>query len=110
MLEIREVAKMLPSNLWKAPRPYYPVLTYAVTSKTNLNSMKVRHYRNKKYWPFKYLVTGAKGGGGVGERRREEEGGEEGESAKGKKEESLLSPIPLLFSFPPNSILFPRYT
>ena len=66
--------------------PYYPVLTCTVTSKTNLDSMKVRHDSNKKYWPFKYLVTDAKGGGG--ERRREEEGGEEEGSAKGKKEES----------------------
>ena len=106
-LEIREVAKTLPSNLWKAPRPYYPVLIYAVTSKTTLNSMKVRHYRNKKYWPFKYLVTGAKGGGG-GEGEEEGRGG--GKSAKGKREESLLSPIPLPFSLPHNSTLFPRYT
>ena len=99
MLEIREVAKMLPSNLWKAPRPYYPVLTYAVTSKTNLNSMKVRHYRNKEYWPFKYLVTGAMGGGGGRERRRGEAGGG---SAKRKREESLLSPQSLsFFPFPP---------
>ena len=107
MLEIREVAKMLPSNLWKAPRPYYPVLTYAVTSKTNLNSMKVRHYRNKEYWPFKYLVTGAMGGGGGRERRRGEAGGGEREKEKGR--ELTLAPIPLLFSFPPNSTLFPRY-
>ena len=84
--------------------PYYPVLTCTVTSKANLDSMKVRHYSNKKYWPFKYLVTAKREG--EGERRREEEG----DSAKGKREESLLSPIPLPFSLPPNSTLFPRYT
>ena len=87
-------------QLVESSRPYYPVLTYTVTSKTNLDSMKVQHYSNKKYWPFKYLVTGEKGG----------EGGEEGDSAKGKREESLLAPIPLPFSLPPNSTLFPRYT
>ena len=95
-------------QLVESSRPYYPVLTCTVTSKANLDSMKVRHYSNKKYWPFKYLVTGEKGGGG--ERRREQEGGEEGDSAKGKREESLLSPIPLPFSLPPTSTLFPRYT
>ena len=89
-------------QLVESSRPYYPVLTYTVTSKTNLDSMKVQHYSNKKYWPVKYLVTGEKGGEG-GER-------EEGESAKGKREESLLSPITLPFSLPPNSTLFPRYT
>ena len=73
-------------QLVESPRPYFPVLTCAVTSKTNINSKKVRHCSNKKYWPFKYLVTDAKGGGG--ERRREEEGGEEEGSAEGKKEES----------------------
>ena len=87
-------------QLVESSRAYYPVLTCTVTSKTNLDSMKVRHYSNKKYWPFKYLVTGEKGGGG----------GEEEDSAKGKREESLLSPIPLPFSLPPNSTLFPRYT
>ena len=87
-------------QLVESSRPYYPVLTCTVTSKTNLDSMKVRHYSNKKYWPFKYLVTGEKGGGG----------GEEEDSAKGKREESLLSPIPLPFFLPPNSTLFPRYT
>ena len=51
-------------------RPYYPVLTYAVTSKTTLNRVKVRHYSNKKYWSFKYLVTGAEGGEGGGGRGR----------------------------------------
>ena len=95
-------------QLVESSRPYYPVLTYTVTSKTNINSKNVRHCSNKKYWHFKYLVTDAKGGGG--ERRREEEGGEEGDCAKGKREESLLSPIPLPFFLPPNSTLFPRYT
>ena len=95
-------------QLVESSRPYYPVLTYTVTSKTNLDSMKVQHYSNKKYWPFKYLVTGEKGGGGGEEEGRG--GGEEGDSAKGKREESLLSPIPLPFSLPPNSTLFPRYT
>ena len=87
-------------QLVESSRAYYPVLTCTVTSKANLDSMKVRHYSNKKYWPFKYLVTGEKGGGG----------GEEEDSAKGKREESLLSPIPLPFFLPPNSTLFPRYT
>ena len=87
-------------QLVESSRAYYPVLTCTVTSKANLDSMKVRHYSNKKYWPFKYLVTGEKGGGG----------GEEEDSAKGKREESLLSPITLPFSLPPNSTLFPRYT
>ena len=104
-------------QLVESPRPYYSVLTCAVTSKTNLNSMKVPHYSNKKYWPFKYLVTGAKGeeggeeegrGGGRGGGKRR--GERRGESAKGKREESLLSPIPLPFSLPPNSTLFSRYT
>ena len=60
-------------------RPYYPVLTYAVTSKTTLNRVKVRHYSNKKYWSFKYLVTGAKGGGRAGQG-----GGGEGREDGGK--------------------------
>ena len=87
-------------QLVKSPRPYYSVLTCAVTSKTNLNSMKVPHYSNKKYWPFKYLVTGAKGG----------EGGEEGERGGGRgwgkaqkgKEKIAYSPQSLsLFPFTP---------
>ena len=105
-LEIREVAKTLPSNLWKAPRPYYPVLIYAVTSKTTLNSTKVRHYRNKKYWPFKYLVTGAKGGGGgrgERERRRGEERGER-EREKGRE---LTLPNPSPFFPSPEFDIFP---
>ena len=88
-------------QLVESPRPYFPVLTCAVTSKTNLNSKNVRHYSNKKYWPFKYLVTGAKGGGG-GKRERE----------KGRE-----LTLPNSFPFfpprppppPPNSTLFPRY-
>ena len=95
-------------QLVKSPRPYYSVLTCAVTSKTNLNSMKVSHYSKKKYWPLNIQSEAQREG--KGERRREEEGGDQGESAKGKREESLLSPIPLPFSLPPNSTLFPRYT
>ena len=95
-------------QLVESSRAYYPVLTCTVTSKANLDSMKVRHCSNKKYWPFKYLVTGEKGGGGGEEEGRG--GGEERDSAKGKREESLLSPIPLPFFLPPNSTLFPRYT
>ena len=91
LLEIREVAKTLPSNLWKAPRPYYPVLTYAVTSKTTLNSVKVRHYSNKKHWPFKYLVTGAKEGGG---REGEGRGERTGKSAKEGRELTRPNPSP----------------
>ena len=90
-------------NLW---RPYYPVLTCTVTIKTNLNSVKVRHYSNKKYWPFKYLVTGAKGGGErKGERRREEEGERRGRGG-GKRERekgrelTLPNPSPF-FPSPP---------
>ena len=94
-------------QLVESSRPYYPVLTCAVTSKTNLDSMKVRHYSNKKYWPFKYLITGEKGGGGGEEEGRG--GGEEEDSAKGNSEKSLLAPIPLLFPPPHNSTLFPRY-
>ena len=104
----RRGCQKVAEQLVESPRPYFPVLTCAVTSKTNLNSKKVRHYSNKKYWSFKYLVKGEKGGGGGEEEERG--GGEEGESAKGKKEESLLAPIPLPFSLPPNSTLFPRYT
>ena len=99
LLEIREVAKTLPSNLWKAPRPYYPVLTYAVTSKTTLNSVKVRHYSNKKYWPFKYLVTGAKGGGGAEEEGRG--GGRRWKARKGKRKRAYSPQSLSLFSFAP---------
>ena len=60
-LEIREVAKTLPSNLWKAPRPYYPVLTYAVTSKTTLNNLVPRAFSLKNGWggkrPWHRLVS-----------------------------------------------------
>ena len=103
-LEIREVAKTLPSNLWKAPRPYYPVLTYAVTSKTTLNSVKVRHYSNKKYWPFKYLVTGEKGGEG-GER--EEGGGRGGGKREREKGRELTLPNPSPFFPSPQFDSFP---
>ena len=79
-------------------RPYYPVLTCAVTSKTNPNSMKVRHYSNKKYWPFKYLVTGEKGGeGGEEEGRGEGRGGGKREREKGR-ELTLPNPSPFFLS------------
>ena len=80
------------------PRPYYPVLTCAVTSKTNLNSVKVRNYSNKKYWPFKYLVTGTKGGGGGEEEGRG--GGEEGGQREREKGRELTLPNTSPF-FPP---------
>ena len=83
-------------QLVESPRPYYPVLTCAVTSKTNLNSMKVSHYSNKKYWPFKYLVTGAKG---EEEGRGGGRGGGKAQKGKGKR---AYSPQSLsLFPFPP---------
>ena len=80
--------------------PYYPVLTCTVTSKSNLDSMKVRHYSNKKYWPFKYLVTGAKGGGG-GRGEGEEEGKGGGRARKGKGKRAYSPQSLSLFSFPP---------
>ena len=76
-------------QLVETSRPYYPVLTYTVTSKTNLDSMKVQHYSNKKYWPFKYLVTGEKGGEG-GER--EEGGGRGGGKREREKGRELTLP------------------
>ena len=90
--------------------PYYPVLTCTVTSKANLDSMKVQHYSNKKYWPFKYLVTGEKGGEG-GER---EEGGGRGggqrEREKGREltlpNHSLFFPSPQFDTFPSLHIRF----
>ena len=86
-------------QLVESSRPYYPVLTYTVTSKTNLDSMKVQHYSNKKYWPFKYLVTGEKGGEG-GER---EEGGKR-EREKGRE---LTLPNPSPFFPSPQFDTFP---
>ena len=95
-------------QLVESPRPYFPV-SCAVTSKTNINSKKVRHCSNKKYWPLKYLVTGAKGvGGGEEEGRGGGRGGGKAPKGKGKR---AYSPQSLsLFPFPPNSTLFPRYT
>ena len=85
-------------QLVESSRPYYPVLTCTVTSKANLDSMKVQHYSNKKYWPFKYLVTGEKGGEG-GER---EEGGERrGKARKGKGKRAYSPQSLSLFPFPP---------
>ena len=97
-------------QLVESSRPYYPVLTYTVTSKTNLDSMKVQHYSNKKYWPFKYLVRGEKGGEG-GER---EEGGGRGggkrEREKGREltlpNHSPFFPSPQFDTFPSLHIRF----
>ena len=99
LLEIREVAQKVAEQLLESPRPYFPVLTCAVTSKTNLNSKNVRNYSNKKYWPFKYLVTGAKGGG-----EEEGRGGGKREREKGKE---LTLPNPSLFFPSPQFDTFP---
>ena len=88
-------------QLVESPRPYFPVLTCAVTGKTNINSKKVRLYSNKKYWPFKYLVTDAKGGGGGEEEGR---GGRRGGGKReGEKGRELTVPNPSPF-FPFSSI------
>ena len=90
-------------QLVESPRPYFPVLSCAVTSKTNINSKKVRHCSNKKYWPFKYLVTDAKGGGGGEEEgRRGGRGGRKREREKGRE---LTRPNPSPF-FPFSSIRY----
>ena len=90
-------------QLVESPRPYFPALTCAVTSKTNINSKKVRHCSNKKYWPFKYLVTGAKGvGGGEEEGRGGGRGGGKREREKGRE---LTRPNPSPF-FPFSSIRY----
>ena len=91
-------------QLVESSRPYYPVLTYTVTSKTNLDSMKVQHYSNKKYWPFKYLVTGEKGGEG-GER--EEGGGRGGGKREREKGRELTLPNPSPFFPSPQFDTFP---
>ena len=88
-------------QLVESSRPYFPVLTCAVTGKTNINSKKVRLYSNKKYWPFKYLVTDAKGGGGVEEEGRG--GGRGGGKREGEKGRELTVPNPSPF-FPFSSI------
>ena len=103
LLEIREVAQKVAEQLLESPRPYFPVLTCAVTSKTNLNSKNVRHYSNKKYWPFKYLVTGAKGGGEE-EGRGGGRGGGKREREKGKE---LTLPNPSPFFPSPQFDTFP---
>ena len=103
-------------QLVESPRPYYSVLTCAVTSKTNLNSMKVPHYSNKKYWPFKYLVTGAKGeeggeeegrGGGRGGGKRRGRGGRKAQKEKGRR---AYSPQSLSLFPSPQFDTFSRYT
>ena len=91
--------------------PYYPVLTCTVTSKANLDSMKVRHYSNKKYWPFKYLVTGEKGGGGGEEEGRGGgRGGGQREREKGREltlpNSSPFFPSPQFDTFPSLHIRF----
>ena len=92
-------------QLVESPRPYYPVLTCAVTSKTNLNSKKVRHYSNKKYWSFKYLVKGEKGGG---EGEEEERGGGRGGGKRGReKGRKLTRPNPSPFFPSPQFDTFP---
>ena len=91
-------------QLVESSRPYYPVLTCTVTSKANLDSMKVRHYSNKKYWPFKYLVTGEKGGEG-GER--EEGGGRGGGKREREKGRELTLPNPSPFFPSPQFDTFP---
>ena len=88
-------------QLVESSRPYYPVLTCTVTSKANLDSMKVRHFSNKKYWPFKYLVTGEKGGGGGEEEGR---GGGQREREKGRE---LTLPNPSPFFPSPQFDTFP---
>ena len=101
----RRSCQKVAEQLVESPRPYFPVLTCAVTSKTNLNSKKVRHYSNKKYWSFKYLVKGEKGGGG---REEEERGGGRGggkrEREKGRK---LTRPNPSPFFPSPQFDTFP---
>ena len=71
--------------------------------------MKVRHYRNKKYWPFKYLVTGAKGGGGGGGEGEEEGrgGGRGGGKREREKGRELTLPNPSPFFPSPQIDTFP---
>ena len=91
-------------QLVESSRPYYPVLTYTVTSKTNLDSMKVQHYSNKKYWPFKYLVTGEKGGEGGEREEGRKRGGGKREREKGRE---LTLPNPSPFFPSPQFDTFP---
>ena len=92
-------------QLVESPRPYFPVLTCAVTSKTNLNTKKVRHYSNKKYWSFKYLVKGEKGGGGGEEEERG--GGRGGGKREREKGRKLTRPNPSPFFPSPQFDTFP---
>ena len=101
----RRSCQKVAEQLVESPRPYFPVLTCAVTSKTNLNSKKVRHYSNKKYWPFKYLVKGEKGGGGGEEEERG--GGRGGGKREREKGRKLTRPNPSPFFPSPQFDTFP---
>ena len=101
----RRGCQKVAEQLVESPRPYFPVLTCAVTSKTNLNSKKVRHYSNKKYWSFKYLVKGEKGGGGGEEEERG--GGRGGEKREREKGRKLTRPNPSPFFPSPQFDTFP---
>ena len=101
----RRSCQKVAEQLVESPRPYFPVLTCAVTSKTNLNSKKVRHYSNKKYWSFKYLVKGEKGGGGGEEEERG--GGRGGGKRKREKGRKLTRPNPSPFFPSPQFDTFP---
>ena len=101
----RRSCQKVAEQLVESPRPYFPVLTCAVTSKTNLNSKKVRHYSNKKYWSFKYLVKGEKGGGGGEEEERG--GGRGGEKREREKGRKLTRPNPSPFFPSPQFDTFP---
>ena len=94
-------------QLVESSRPYYPVLTCTVTSKTNLDSMKVQHYSNKKYWPFKYLVTGEKGGGGGGGEEEGRGGGRGVGEREREKGRELTLPNPSPFFPSPQFDTFP---
>ena len=101
----RRSCQKVAEQLVESPRPYFPVLTCAVTSKTNLNSKKVRHYSNKKYWSFKYLVKGEKGGGGGEEEERG--GGRGGGKREREKGRKLTRPNPSPFFPSPQFDTFP---
>ena len=101
----RRSCQKVAEQLVESPRPYFPVLTCAVTSKTNLNSKKVRHNSNKKYWSFKYLVKGEKGGGGGEEEERG--GGRGGGKREREKGRKLTRPNPSPFFPSPQFDTFP---
>ena len=101
----RRSCQKVAEQLVESPRPYFPVLPCAVTSKTNLNSKKVRHYSNKKYWSFKYLVKGEKGGGGGEEEERG--GGRGGGKREREKGRKLTRPNPSPFFPSPQFDTFP---